>query len=160
MPRAKVHDTCETESETTSFLLSLVTLHKKDHKMKYKNKHDKRLYKSHPGSNPDASLNVISFSHVLGWFFRVWNGSTFRGTQWFPHCSPPHRCQSPRKPVGWGPIEVHWDAGAPDTGQFRLLLMTRSPWCSCDCCDLSGHTKNTIITLFQTTENWSFTNKW
>lgn len=88
---------------------------------------------------------VDVFMFLLGRQFRVWNFSAFTGTQWFPRHPPPHRCQSPWKPVLWGPAAGQWDAAAPDTGQLRSLSVTRSPRRSCDWYNLSRDTQTTTI---------------
>lgn len=111
-----------------------------------KNMHDTRLWKREMLSEaaPDQILALHERLYVFFLFFfclQVWNVSTFRGTRWFPRRPPPLRCPSPRKPERSGPAGGQRDAGAPDKGRLRLLSTARTPRCSRDCSDLSGHTQ-------------------
>lgn len=86
-------------------------------------------------------MNVFMYFFFFFFCLQVWNVSTFRGTRWFPRRPPPLRCPSPRKPERSGPAGGQRDAGAPDKGRLRLLSTARTPRCSRDCSDLSGHTQ-------------------
>lgn len=127
-------------------------------------------------------MNVFMYFFFFFFCLQVWNVSTFRGTRWFPRRPPPLRCPSPRKPERSGPAGGQRDAGAPDKGRLRLLSTARTPRCSRDCSDLSGHTQqqkkkkkpkhiyscslrgrkrsSRYTYRLKTTETSSFTNHW